>query len=132
MPARVGPQQTTFARRLRRDMTVAETILWRDLRGGALDGLKFRRQAPIGRYVVDFLCVEHRVIVELDGPPHDSIEQKRHDAARDGELRRRGYRILRFANELVLTAGNLVLDDIRRAISANACNQSQAPSSDPR
>ncbi|HMN71905.1 MAG TPA: endonuclease domain-containing protein [Rhodoblastus sp.] len=113
-------------------MTATEAILWRDLRGGALNGLKFRRQVPIGRYVVDFLCVEHRLIVELDGAPHESIEQKLHDAARDGELRRRGYRILRFANDAVLTGGNLVLDQIRRAISANARAQSREPSSDPR
>jgi len=55
-------------------MTRAEAMLWRSLRGGALDGLKFRRQVPIGRYVVDFLCVKHRLAVELDGAPHDRDE----------------------------------------------------------
>lgn len=131
MPARVGPRQTAFARRLRRDMTAAEAILWRDLRGRAPGGLKFRRQVPIGRYVVDFLCVEHRLIVELDGPSHDSIERKLHDAARDAELRRRGYRILRFANDVALTSGDLVLKEIRSAISTMGV-RSQGPSSDPR
>ncbi len=113
-------------------MATAEIILWRDLRGGRLDGLKFRRQVPIARFVVDFLCVEHRLIVELDGPPHESIEQKLHDAARDGELRRRGYHILRIANELVVPGSDFALDEIRRAVSAIASSQSQGPSSDPR
>ena len=83
MPERVSKRQTAFARSLRRSMTVAEEIMWRSLRGSSLDGLKFRRQVPIGRYVVDFLCVEHRLIVELDGAPHEREEQIRHDAARD-------------------------------------------------
>lgn len=132
MPARVGARQTEFARRLRKDLTAAEIILWRDLRGGRLDGLKFRRQVPIARFVVDFLCAEHRLIVELGGPPHESIEQKLHDAARDAELRRRGYHVLRIVNELVLTGSDLALDEIRRTIVAIASSQSQGPSSDPR
>ena len=132
MPARVGARQTVFARRLRRDMAAAEIIRWRDLRGGRLDGLKFRRQVPIARFVVDFLCVEHRLIVELDGPGHDSIEQKSHDSARDAELRRRGYHILRFANELVIPDGDFVLGEIRRTVLAIVSSQSQGPSSDPR
>ena len=132
MPARVDARQTAFARRLRRDMAAAEIILWRDLRGGRLDGLKFRRQVPIARFVVDFLCVEHRLIVELDGPGHDSIEQKSLDSARDAELRRRGYHILRFANELVIPDGDFVLGEIRRAVLAIVSSQSRGPSSDPR
>ena len=73
-PARVSENRTAFARKLRREMTQAEAMLWRSLRGVALDGLKFRRQVPIGRYVVDFLCVKHRLAVELDGAPHDRDE----------------------------------------------------------
>jgi very-short-patch-repair endonuclease len=116
MPARVSENRTAFARRLRRDMTQAEAMLWRSLRGGALDGLKFRRQVPIGRYVVDFLCVEHRLAVELDGAPHDRDEQKDHDALRDAWLFEHGYRILRLRNELVIGGGNIPLDMIRAAI----------------
>ncbi|MCB1544224.1 MAG: DUF559 domain-containing protein [Rhodoblastus sp.] len=85
-----------------------------------LDGLKSCRQVPVSRFVVDFLCVEHRLIVELDGPPHDSIEQKLHDAARDAELRRRGYHILRIANDLVIPGGDFVLYEIRPAVIAVA------------
>ncbi|MGA8172400.1 MAG: DUF559 domain-containing protein [Methylocystis sp.] len=117
MPARVSENQTAFARKLRRDMTVAEAMLWRSLRASALDGLKFRRQVPIGRYVADFLCVEHRLVVELDGAPHDREEQRMHDAARDAWLREHGYRILRLSNDLVIGGGNIPLDAIRAAVA---------------
>ena len=117
MPARVSQNRTAFARKLRRDMTQAEAILWRSLRGGGLDGMKFRRQVPIGRYVVDFLCVEHRFAVELDGAPHDRDAQKNHDAFRDARLREHGYRVLRLRNELVIGGGNIPLDMIRAAIA---------------
>lgn len=116
MPARVSPERTAFARRLRREMTVAEAILRRSLRGKRLQSLKFRRQVPIGRFVVDFLCVEQRFIVELDGPLHEQIEQQAHDASRDGWLRARGYRILRIPNEIVIGGGDRALDMIVRAM----------------
>ena len=83
MPPRDTHNKLPFARRLRREMTVAESMLWRALRDSRLGGLKFRRQVPIGRYVVDFLSVESRLIVELDGPPHDDPMQRAHDDARD-------------------------------------------------
>ena len=116
MPARVSDHQTAFARGLRRQMTEAETILWRALRGSKLDGLKFRRQVPIGRYVVDFLCVDHRFVVELDGAPHDGEEQKGHDALRDAWLSAHGYRVLRLRNDIVIGGGDIPLDMIRGAI----------------
>ncbi len=116
MPARVSGDKTAFARKLRRDMTEAETILWRSLRASGLAGLKFRRQVPIGRYVVDFLCAQHRLVVELDGAPHDRAEQKHHDAIRDAWLRQRGYRVLRLDNALVIGGGNIPLNMIRAAI----------------
>ena len=117
MPARVSKERTTFARGLRRGMTVAESILWRALRDRQCEGLKFRRQVPIGRYVADFLCVEHRLIVELDGPPHENETQRRHDASRDAWLREHGYRVLRIGNELVIGGGDMALDRIRAAIA---------------
>jgi very-short-patch-repair endonuclease len=105
-----------FARALRRNMTHAETLLWRMLRDRRLDGHKFRRQVPIGRYIADFLCDEHRLIVELDGAPHDRAEQQAHDAARDEWLRAQGYRVLRIPNDLVIGGGDLPLDLIRSAM----------------
>jgi very-short-patch-repair endonuclease len=119
MPARVSENRTAFARKLRREMTQAEAMLWRSLRGGALDGLKFRRQVPIGRYVVDFLCVKHRLAVELDGAPHDRDDQKARDASGDAWLRGHGYPLLRLRNELVIGGGNIPLDMIRAAIAEN-------------
>jgi very-short-patch-repair endonuclease len=116
MPARVDEEKTAFARRLRRKMTTAEEILWRALRGRKFDDLKFRRQVPIGRFVVDFLCVEHRFIIELDGAPHERLEQQDHDALRDAYLRERGYRILRLKNDVVIGGGDLALEMIREAM----------------
>lgn len=115
MPARVSKEKTDFARQLRRNMTEAETILWRSLRNSAL-GMKFRRQVPVGRFVADFLCVEHRLIVELDGRPHEDDAQKAHDAARDAWLVAHGYRVLRFNNDLVIGGGDIVVDRIRAAV----------------
>src|SRR3546814_4018321 len=80
------------SRRLRRDMTDAEQKLWQQLRGGQLDGLKFRRQHPIPPYIADFCCVSEKLIVELDGSQHDDHV----DAARSRYLEAQGWRILRF------------------------------------
>ncbi len=129
MPARVSKSKTAFARRLRREMTNAEEILWRSLRNAALDGLKFRRQVPIGNYVADFLCVEQRLIVELDGRPHDDEDQRRHDAIRDRWLWEHGYHVLRLDNDLVIGGGNIPLERIREAVKM--ISDRREPSSDP-
>jgi BirA family biotin operon repressor/biotin-[acetyl-CoA-carboxylase] ligase len=94
-------------------------MLWRALRGSRVDGMKFRRQVPIGPYIADFLCFQHRLIAELDGPPHDDAERKNRDLVRDEWLRAQGYRVLRFSNDLVNGGGDIVVDKIRAAI-ANA------------
>jgi len=94
MPHQPVPEaKRRFARKLRRDMTDAEAKLWSELRDRRLDTIKFRRQAPIGPFVADFLCSEARLIVEIDGSQH--ADSKR-DRARDAELRARGFRVLRF------------------------------------
>jgi very-short-patch-repair endonuclease len=98
-------------------MTNAEAMLWRLLRGSRLDGLKFRRQVLVEAYIADFLCFQLRLIVELDGAPHDGEERKSRDSERDQWLREQGYRVLRFPNDLVLGGGDLVLDAIRAAIA---------------
>jgi very-short-patch-repair endonuclease len=89
-----------MARRLRRDMTVAESALWRLLRSRQLEGFKFRRQQPIDRYIVDFICFSHRLIVEVDGGQHGSPDQ--YELRRSEHLERNGFRILRFWNNEVL------------------------------
>src|SRR5271167_1014771 len=76
---------TENARRLRRNATIPERILWNRLRGGGLAGLKFRRQQPIGPYIVDFFCHEAGLVVEVDGRSHD--ERGNEDARREAFLR---------------------------------------------
>ena len=95
---RQDPELTAFAREMRQDPTRAEATLWRELRGNAL-GVRFRRQAPMGRYVADFACVAAKVIVEIDGPTHEGRE--RYDAARDDWFRRRGWHVIRITDEEV-------------------------------
>lgn len=116
MGSRYPKEQVSFVRQLRRNMTHAEAMLWRGLRNSGLDGLKFRRQVPIGAYVVDFLCVRHRLIIELDGPPHLTETQRRHDSVRDAWLRQQGYKILRLTNDLVIGGGDIALDRIRETV----------------
>ena len=107
-------------------MTLAEMILWRGLRHCGI-GAKFPRQVPIGCYVADFVCIAARMIVESDGPSHDEPEQHRHDVRRDAWLRARGWHVLRFSNDLVTGGGNMILEEIRRALKA-----AESPSSGPR
>jgi very-short-patch-repair endonuclease len=101
------------ARALRRSSTATERRLWGLLRAKRLDGLKFRRQVPIGRYVADFLCLRHRLIVEADGPFHEAEK----DAARDAWLRDQGFRVLRFTNSQI-NASDQVLGAILAAVEA--------------
>ena len=97
------------ARAMRRDPTDAERKLWYALRDRRMQTLKFRRQAPIGPYIVDFLCIAHRLIVEADGSQH---AENMRDAVRDAWLTGKGYKILRFSNRDVLTVRESVLATI--------------------
>ena len=87
------------ARRLRRDQTEAEARLWDRLRAGRLEGWKWRRQVPVGPFIVDVLCREAAVVVELDGGIH--AERAAHDARRDAYLCARGLQVVRFWNSEV-------------------------------
>ena len=101
------------ARELRRRATEAEKILWERLRNRRLRGLKFRRQHPLGPYIVDFYCAAHRLVVEIDGPIHALQQEK--DALRAQYLNMYGYRVLRFTNEEVLQDIETVLRRILEA-----------------
>ena len=101
-----------FAKRLRRDSTEVEELLWRNLRNRRLGGLKFRRQATLGRAVPDFVCMEKRLIVELDGGQH----AEEADAARTARLKALGCRVVRFWNNEV----NENLDGVLERILAEA------------
>jgi very-short-patch-repair endonuclease len=82
---------------LRKNLTVPEKKLWEYLRAHRCLGFKFRRQHPIGRTIVDFVCLKNKLVVELDGSVHDN--QIAYDLRRDAWLRSQGYRVLRFTNE---------------------------------
>ncbi|MEM7813209.1 MAG: DUF559 domain-containing protein [Planctomycetota bacterium] len=111
--ARQRLYQTETARRLRRDMTGPERALWNAVRSGRLAGLKVRRQVPIGRHVVDFLVASERLVIELDGISHDGRGVQ--DRRRQQALETAGYRVLRVANDDVLTDIETVLHAILRA-----------------
>jgi very-short-patch-repair endonuclease len=92
-----SPHNIPSARDLRQRQTAAEELLWQALRGRRLHGLKFRRQHPVGPFVLDFCCVECRLGIELDGAIHAGQEAR--DAERSAILADAGYRILRFPND---------------------------------
>ncbi|MEO3386374.1 endonuclease domain-containing protein [Mesorhizobium sp. CAU 1741] len=92
---RVSAEMRHKARSLRNHATRAETLLWYELRGLKSEGIKFRRQSPLGPYIVDFVCPAARLVVEVDGDLHESNGGKRHDANRDAWLRSLGYHVLR-------------------------------------
>jgi very-short-patch-repair endonuclease len=98
------------ARHLRRSATDAERMLWTHLRSRRLGQLKFRRQLPIAGFVVDFVCLETRLIVELDGGQH--AERSDFDERRTAVLGKSGFRVLRFWNGDVLTKLETVLEEI--------------------
>jgi len=94
-------KQVKRARLLRKTMSLPEVLLWQELRKRP-DGLKFRKQFPIGEMTVDFACLERRLIIEIDGEGHSFGDQPRRDVARDALLRREGFRVMRIAARNVL------------------------------
>ena len=102
------------ARELRKNPTDAEQRLWRELRLRQLGGHKFRRQQPLGPYVVDFACLEKRLVIELDGGQHS--EQVAYDAERTRWLEAQGFAVLRFWNNEVLTATEAVREAIWKTL----------------
>ena len=104
-----------FARDLRHNPTEAERRLWSALRNRLLDGYRVRRQAPIGPYVLDFVCSAKRLVIELDGGQHAA--QQDHDLARTEWLSSHGFRVLRFWNTEVLQNTTGVLESIRQTLA---------------
>ena len=96
------------AKAMRRGATPAERRLWSLVRNGRLSGYKFRRQYPLGPYIVDFICISKRLVVEADGGQH--MEDAHYDAARSKWLALRGYRVVRFWNNEVLTQTEAVAE----------------------
>src|SRR5690606_11179669 len=108
--------RTERARRLRREATKVETILWNRLRSRSVGGFKFVRQEPIGRYVADFVCRKRRLIIELDGGQHATSTT---DEARTRWHAGRGYRIIRFWNNELTENLDGVLNEVVRALQAD-------------
>ena len=109
-------EQVGFARELRQKHTDAEKALWMKLRNRQLEGVKFRRQQPIGSYIVDFASFERSLIIEIDGGQHNEDRTKGRDEERTIRLEERGYRIIRFWNNEVLTNPEGVLEKIRKTL----------------
>jgi very-short-patch-repair endonuclease len=104
------------AKGLRRDITDAERIVWYELRAHRLHGASFRRQTPIGPYVVDFVCHAAKLIIEVDGGQHFEPGHLAHDARRSAYLAARGYRVLRFSNLDLMKNKSGVLEAIAAVI----------------
>ena len=111
-----------LARKLRHQSTDAERMLWKHLRAHRMAGYKFRRQVVIEPYIVDFICLDARLIVEADGGQH--LEQAEDDFKRSAFLKSRGYKVIRFWNDEILTDTHIVLERIYNYLT-------EAPSPQP-
>jgi very-short-patch-repair endonuclease len=118
MPSDIpGAVLLRLAREQRANAVQAETIVWRAIRDRRREGAKFRRQVALGNFIVDFAGFDRRVIVEVDGPTHESAEQQAKDRERDEWLLGQGFRVLRLPNEWVIASTELAAAGIRAALS---------------
>jgi len=108
---------SSYAKDNRKDSTEAEKILWEELRNRKIKGCKFRRQHPIEGYIPDFVCLEKKLVVEVDGGYHDTEEQKKIDGIKEKVLNKNNFRLIRFANDEVLYQLPIVLQKIGEALS---------------
>ncbi len=121
--------EVAVARRLRRDLSLPEVLLWQRLRGGRT-GAKVRRQHPVGPYVVDFYCHGARLVVEIDGEAHDRGDRPVRDDARIAFLREQGLRVVRIAARRVIADADGVADAIAAIVARPlppACGWSPSP-----
>ena len=116
-PAKLPDDLLSWAREMRGRMTDAETLLWTLLRNRRIAGTKFRRQHPMGRYILDFYCIEKKLCIELDGGQHDDARD--YDQQRDAWLHAQGVRVCRFWNNQMLTETEAVLEVIYHEIIGN-------------
>src|SRR3954465_2309105 len=123
--------QRKFARDLRNQPTNAEKRLWQLLRAQQIRGHKFRRQAAIGAYIVDYVCFSQKLIIELDGPQHAEWAAAEHDAARTAWLASQGFRVLRFWDHQLDDGIQSVVDAIETALSTGAPTPPGTPLPNP-
>lgn len=112
---RVPIYTKTFARQLRSEMTDAESYLWQRLRSRQIHGLKFRRQHPVGKFILDFACIEAKLIIEVDGGQHNEMQIQ--DNQRTAWLEAQGWKVLRFWNNEVLQNIEGVLVEVLNALA---------------
>jgi very-short-patch-repair endonuclease len=112
----VNPKARLRAKTLRHELTDAERIIWNNIRAHRLNGAGFRRQTPIGPYIVDFVCHAANLVIEIDGGQHFEPAHEKRDARRDAFLASKGYRVLRFNNHDVMKNRQGVLETIAEAL----------------
>ena len=103
-----------FAKQNRKEMTLAERIMWEHLR--TLQGYHFRRQHSIGDYIADFVCLKKRLVIEIDGNYHNTMEQKEDDKVRSANLLQLGYDVMRFTNDSVLNDIQTVIQHVEKKL----------------
>jgi imidazole glycerol-phosphate synthase subunit HisF len=125
-----GADSITFskAKRLRKPLTRAETVLWKELRNRQLDGFKFRRQHPAGPYIADFFCMEAMLVVEVDGAVHDSPEAQETDEKRTRFFTDNGVKVIRFRNKDVIRKLPAVLKELKKILSSRTSQSPTVPS----
>jgi len=105
-----------YAKALRKEQTNTEKVLWFNIRNSKLNGIKFKRQVPIGKYIVDFLCMHKKLIIELDGSQH--LDNQEYDNIRTEYLKSNGYTVIRFFDNDVLKDTKNVLNEILKVYDA--------------
>ena len=113
-----SPTIKALAAELRRNMTYAEKVLWQQLRNRQIYNLKFRRQHPVDKFILDFYCHERRLAVEVDGGIHNQESQREWDENRTFELNEFGINVLRFTNEDVVDKTEFVIDSIKTFLNS--------------
>jgi len=117
---RTSERARNNARRLRRDMTDAERLLWKELRAHRLAGASFRRQTPVGPFIADFLCHAAKLVIEIDGSQHYIASGLAADATREAYLKAEGFEVLRFSNVDVLANLPGVLETILQSVKTKS------------
>ncbi|MGU3317153.1 endonuclease domain-containing protein [Sphingomonas sp. M6A6_1c] len=123
--------EVALARKLRREMSLAEVLLWEQVRGRKL-GVKVRKQHPIGPYTADFYCAKARLVIEVDGEAHDRGDQPQRDASRNGFMLENGYRVLRIGAADILRDMDAVITAIRASAAVPLHHSPPASGPPPR
>ncbi len=127
--SRIPTHIKTFSRQLRSELTEAESHLWQHLRARQVRGKKFRRQHPVGKYILDFACIEARLAIEVDGGQHSEMQNQ--DNVRTAWLETQGWKVVRFWNNEVLQNIEGVLEEVFNALSVDKSDVTPPPQPSP-